>query len=89
MFRLKNLICHLIIKNPLERHQFFDIKAYGNWISLAVLLKIVCDLVNEMRTEFMHSPQHSVKPGKITSVACRADFKNSSGMKKVYSLLTL
>jgi thymidylate synthase len=36
----------------LWRHQYFDIKAYGNWISLALLLKMICDLTNYFRKVF-------------------------------------
>lgn len=72
----------------LWRHQFFDIKAYGNWISLAVLLKTVCDLTNDLRKRFLGRMKGEVSPGKITSIACRADFKDTSQMKKVYSLVT-
>jgi len=63
------------------RHQYFDIKAYGNWISLAILLKIVCETVNYFQVK-------EVQPGKITTVACRADFKNPRFRKKVYRLIT-
>lgn len=44
------------------RSQFFDTKAYGNWISLAILLQEMC-----RATDY--------KPGKILSVALKALFK--------------
>ena len=73
----------------LWRHQFFDIKAYGNWISLAVLLKTICDLTNDLRRKFLKNRTTEINPGIITSIACRADFKyrKTSQMKKIYSLL--
>jgi len=67
------------------RHQYFDIKAYGNWISLAVLLKMVCALTNYFRGVFGF--KDSIAYGKIISVACRADFANNSCKKAVFSLL--
>ena len=44
------------------RSQFFDTKAYGNWISLAILLQNMCGATD-------------YKPGKIVSVALKALFK--------------
>lgn len=70
----------------LWRHQFFDIKAYGNWISLALLMKIICDSTNYFRRQFGFK-NVKIKYGKITSIACRADFSNNQNKKKVFSLL--
>lgn len=70
----------------LWRHQYFDIKVYGNWISLAVLLKMVCDLANYFRKVF-GSKDKKITCGKITSIACRADFDKVIYRKRVFSLL--
>ena len=67
----------------LWRHQYLDTKAYGNLISLAMLLKVICDLVNYFRREFGFRKE--VEYGKIASIACRADF--SKYKSKVLSLL--
>lgn len=71
------------------RHQTFDHKAYGNWISLAILLKLVVDITNELRAENTFPRKHSrvdIKTGNITSVACRADFVNSESRKAIYNI---
>lgn len=63
----------------LWRHQFFDTKGCGNCIFLAIILKIVCDLTNKLRSE--KNFKYQIKQGKITSIACRADFKTLSPSK--------
>jgi hypothetical protein len=71
------------------RHQTFDHKAYGNWISLVVLLKLVIDFTNELRTDDSFPRKHKrvdIKAGNITSVACRADFVNSLSRKAIYNV---
>jgi len=73
----------------LWRHQTFDHKAYGNWISLVVLLKVVLDITNELRKDSSFHRKHSrvdLKAGDITSVACRADFVNSESRKAIYNV---
>jgi len=67
----------------LWRHQYFDIKAYGNLISLAMLLKEICDVVNYFRREFGFKEE--VKYGKITSIACRADFSKDKKVEETIS----
>jgi len=75
----------------LWRHQYFDTKAYGNIISLAMLLKEICDLVNYFRRE--SGSNKMVKYGKITSIACRADFSkkedSEDNKRKVLNLLRI
>lgn len=59
------------------RHQTFDHKAYGNWFSLLVLLKLIVDVTNEFRMDNSFMRKHrrvNIKAGNVTSVACRADF---------------
>jgi hypothetical protein len=70
----------------LWRHQYFDIKAYGNWISLALLMKIICDLTNHFRKKFGFK---EVKYGKITSIASRANFSSNVDKGKVISLVNV
>jgi hypothetical protein len=71
----------------LWRHQYFDIKAYGNWISLALLMKIIGDLTNHFRKKFGFKEE--VKYGKITSIASRADFSSNVDKGKVISLVNV
>jgi len=71
------------------RHQTFDHKAYGNWISLVMLLKLIVDITNELRNDDSFPRKHSrvnVKAGNITSVACRADFVNPESRKAVFNI---
>jgi len=57
-FKVENKKLHLF---AMFRCQYFDTKAYGNWISLGVLLNRMCQ-------------ESGLEPGKIVSLACKVTF---------------